>query len=75
MKKCILDDSTWYSITMFLYFKNIVYILGVISAFVRYKKLYHAMFLGKNTPKYNILGEFQGDFPPYYIVWLWMLFW
>jgi hypothetical protein len=34
----------------------------------------NALFLEKNTPKTNILDEFQGDLFPYYIVWLWMTF-
>jgi hypothetical protein len=59
---------------MFLYFCIIVYILGVIRAFVRYIQTVACSAFGKSTPKNNILGEFQRNLFPYYIVWLWMLF-
>jgi hypothetical protein len=47
---------------MFLYFYIIVYILGVISAFVRYT--HNVLLLGKSTPKTNILDEFQRNLFP-----------
>jgi hypothetical protein len=41
-----------------------IHILGIISAYVRKKKLYHALFLGKSTPKTNTFDEFQGNLFP-----------
>ena len=51
---------------MNLFFEKKIHILGVISAFVREKKLQHALFLGKCTPKTYILDEFQDLFPLLY---------
>jgi hypothetical protein len=46
---------------MLLYFCIIVYILGVISAFVWYSQNITCSALEKGTPKTNILDEFQRD--------------
>jgi hypothetical protein len=59
---------------MDLCFDKIIYILGVISAFVQNKNCNMHCFWKKTLQKPTFWMNFKEIFFPYYIVWLWMLF-
>jgi hypothetical protein len=49
--KCILNDSIWYSTILFLYFCIPIYILRIITAFVRYTQTLTYSVFGKKHSK------------------------